>query len=191
MGERVCGLVLAGGLGRRFAGEDKGWQRYRGRPLIEHALMQLQGLDKVMISANRNLGRYASLGYPVVADRRPDHQGPLSGIETAMRESGAEAFLVVPCDVIGAPEGWPQRLIERARELHSPWVGTSDGGRLQPLFGYWSASLLPTISHALDAGHLQVMRLIEPWREFALELPAGYQLLNLNSPQALTATPAD
>ena len=191
MGERISGLVLAGGLSRRFAGEDKGWQPYRGRPLIEHALDQLAGLDEILISVNHDVARYAALGHPVIGDRRPGRLGPLSGIETALLESGADALLVIPCDVLGAPAGWAHSLIAHAHALHSPWVGTGDGDRLQPLLGYWSASLLPHIGRALDEHRLRVMRLIEPWQAHALALPGGHRLLNLNTPQALAAAQAD
>lgn len=185
MGKRVTGLVLAGGLSRRFGGEDKGWQLYRGRPLVGYALALLEGMDQVVISANRHAERYAALGFPVVADRRKDFQGALSGIETAFLETDAEALLVVPCDVLGAPDDWAARLITHANELHSPWVGTLAGDRLQPLLGYWSRELLPTISQALDEKNLRVMRLIAPWRDNALRLPGTSNLLNLNTPQAL------
>jgi molybdopterin-guanine dinucleotide biosynthesis protein A len=48
----IVGLVLAGGRSRRFNGQDKGWQLYQGKPLIEHALLQLQGCACTVISAN-------------------------------------------------------------------------------------------------------------------------------------------
>lgn len=182
---QVTGLVLAGGLSRRFDGEDKGWQDYRGRPLVAHALDLLAGLDEVLISANRHHERYAGLGHRVLGDRRGGYLGPLSGIETAFLESGAEALLVVPCDVVGAPGDWAQRLIAHAMAQASPWVGTLSGDRLQPLLAYWSRALLPDISRALDEDNLRVMRLIRPWSEHALRLPDGAHLHNLNTPAAL------
>ena len=185
MVREVTGLVLAGGLSRRFDGEDKGWQLYRGKPLVEHALAALSGQERVVISANRHVERYRALGYPVLRDRREGYQGPLSGLETAFLETGAEALLVVPCDVIGVPEGWAEQLVRRATALESPWVGTLGGDRLQPLLGYWSRSLLPLISQALDQDSLRVMRLIAPWQANALRLPEGVELLNLNTPDAL------
>lgn len=187
MSQGLTGLVLAGGLSRRFDGEDKGWQHFRGRPLVEHALDLLRDMDRIVISANRNQERYQDLGHPVISDRRGGFLGPLSGIESAFLETGAETLLVVPCDVLGAPPDWASRLQSHARESASPWVGTLDGERLQPLLGYWSASLLPVISAALDEDKLRVMRLIEPWAQHALQLPGGCKLLNLNTPQALAA----
>lgn len=187
---KVTGLVLAGGLSRRFAGEDKAWQIFQGRPLLEHALELLSGFSEIVISANREPGRFARYGHCVVTDRRPGFLGPLSGIETAFLETGADAFLVVPCDVVGAPGDWVRQLIVHARKTGSPWVGTRDDQRLQPLLGYWSTALLPAVSRALDEGEMRVMRLIAPWEPNALPLPDGHHLLNLNTPQALASADA-
>jgi len=181
----VTGLVLAGGLSRRFDGEDKAWQVFRGRPLVEHAMDLLADLDDIVISANRDLSQFARYGHRVIADRRPGLLGPLSGIETALLETGADALLVVPCDVIGSPFDWASQLVAHADRVGSPWAGTRDGERLQPLLAYWSAALLPDISRALDEDNLRVMRLIAPWEQNALALPEEHHLLNLNTPEAL------
>ena len=34
MSEKITGVILAGGLGRRMGGIDKGLQRLNGRPLV-------------------------------------------------------------------------------------------------------------------------------------------------------------
>ena len=34
MGEKITGVILAGGLGRRMGGTDKGLQELHGRPLV-------------------------------------------------------------------------------------------------------------------------------------------------------------
>ena len=53
---QITGLVLAGGRGSRMGGADKGLQRLRGRPLVQHALQRLQPqVGALMISANRHL----------------------------------------------------------------------------------------------------------------------------------------
>lgn len=187
--ERVAGLVLAGGRGSRHGGADKGWLEYQDRPLVEHALRHLRGLEQILISANRNLDRYAALGVPVIPDRRADYQGPLSGIESAFAACDADWLYVLPVDVLGAPGDWLARLRAKVAETGAPWCGTLDGERLQPLLGLWSRKLSDSLTSYLDSGERRVMRFVNPWTDQALHLPAEFQLLNLNTPKALQQQP--
>ena len=73
----ICGLVLAGGQGRRMGGVDKGLQLLQGRPLMQHVIERLRPqVDRVLINANQNLERYAEFGCPVVPDRVGGFAGP-------------------------------------------------------------------------------------------------------------------
>ncbi|HXD26818.1 MAG TPA: NTP transferase domain-containing protein, partial [Propionibacteriaceae bacterium] len=77
----ITGLVLAGGRGSRMGGVDKGLQEHRGVPLALHALRRLAPqVGRVMLSANRNLEAYRSMGAPVWADEISDYPGPLAGM---------------------------------------------------------------------------------------------------------------
>ena len=189
--ERVAGLVLAGGLGRRHSGADKGWMDFRGRPLVEHALQHLQDCETRIISANRNLQRYRALGVDVVVDRREGFLGPLSGIESVFLASDVQWLYVLPVDLLGMPGDWRQQLFTRVGECRMPWCGTLDAERLQPLLGLWSRQLLPELSAYLDDGGRRVMQFVRPWQGCALPLPVGCQLHNLNTPQQLLAPHPD
>lgn len=185
MTDSVLGVVLAGGRSSRFGGVDKGLQQIKGETLTAHVLNSMADLPAKVISANRHLEQYRAFGYPVVSDQRADFQGPLSGIESVMREHVADWYAVCPADVLGMPNAWWQRLFEQARVRQVPWVGTSDGGRLQPLLGLWSRALLPTLSVYLDSGERRVMPFVTPWADAALALPEGCPLHNLNTPEAI------
>lgn len=170
-----------------MGGADKGLQDYRGRPLAAHALDYLAGCEPKLISANRNSERYAALGAQVIEDRLGGHQGPLSGIETALSQVTTPWLFVVPCDVIGVPDGWMQHLLAMARHHASPWAGTSidDGRRVQPLVSIWSRRLLPELHRFLDGGNRRVMDFVDPWVGHVLALPPGSRLRNLNTPESL------
>ena len=76
----VTGVVLAGGRGQRMGGVDKGWIELGGRPLIDHVLARFAPqVSEVIISANRNLDRYAGFGHAVVTDEVPEFAGPAGG----------------------------------------------------------------------------------------------------------------
>jgi len=67
--EQITGVILAGGLARRMGGQDKGLVEFGGRPLVEWVIDGLRPQVRVLvINANRNRGRYADYGYPVIAD---------------------------------------------------------------------------------------------------------------------------
>ena len=62
----VSGIVLAGGLGRRMGGVDKGLQPLRGKAMVEHVLARLAPqVDEIVINANQNLERYSAFGHRV------------------------------------------------------------------------------------------------------------------------------
>ncbi len=96
----VSAVILAGGLARRFQGEDKGLIELLRRPLVAWTAERLYGhAAEVLINANRNLQRYAAIGHTVVADYLPDRPGPLAGLLAAARTAQQEWLLCVPCDV--------------------------------------------------------------------------------------------
>lgn len=99
MTHEICGLVLAGGLGRRMGSVDKGLQLLQGRPLIQHVIERLRPqVDCVLINANQNLERYAEFGCAVVPDRVGGFAGPLAGLDAGLHATEAPLIVTVPCD---------------------------------------------------------------------------------------------
>ncbi len=117
--------MLAGGRGQRLGGADKGLVAYRGRPLVcwpggrPWLLGVLAALApqaaEIVISANRNLERYAATGYRVLPDALPDFPGPLAGVLAALRAVEARWLLVAPCDTPHLPPDLGARLLAAAR----------------------------------------------------------------------------
>ncbi len=97
--ERVTGVVLAGGQGRRMGGVDKGLVPLDGRPMVAHVLERLSPqVADVLINANQNADRYAAFGHPVVADEIAGFAGPLAGLHAALAHAAREFVVTVPCD---------------------------------------------------------------------------------------------
>jgi molybdenum cofactor guanylyltransferase len=111
----VSAVILAGGLARRFQGDDKGLIELAHRPLAAWAAERVSGhAAEILINANRNLGRYASLGHTVVPDYLPDRPGPLAGLLSAARTAQQEWLLCVPCDVPFLPLDLVMQLYDHA-----------------------------------------------------------------------------
>ncbi|WP_428309374.1 molybdenum cofactor guanylyltransferase MobA [Hydrocarboniphaga sp.] len=156
-GIRLSGGVLAGGEGRRFGGLDKGWIAYRGRPFIEHVLAQLAPqVDDVAISANRSLGRYATLGYPVVSDRLG--AGPLAGLLRLLESAAQDWLLSVPCDALDLPADLARHLVEVQRAENADVVVLCDDDGLHPIVALTRRALAPDIETFLREGGSSVQR---------------------------------
>ncbi len=114
----VTAVILAGGRAQRFQGEDKGLIELAGVPLAAWVAERLSGhVAEVLINANRNLGRYASMGHTIVPDYLPDHPGPLAGLLAAARTAQQEWLLSVPCDTPFLP-------LDLVRQLHAHAVAS-------------------------------------------------------------------
>jgi len=96
---RVTGIVLAGGQGRRMGGVDKGLQLLHGKAMVEHVLGRLAPqVGEILINANQNLEAYARFGYRVVPDAIGGFAGPLAGLHAGLGAATHELVLTVPCD---------------------------------------------------------------------------------------------
>jgi len=134
----IAGLVLAGGAGSRLGGVDKAFVGLGGRFLIDHLLGRLAGqVDRVAISANGDLSRFAGFGLPVLADGELTGKGPLAGVAKGLewaRGEGATDLLTVPVDTPFVPGNLLERLgaglsvaVWRGRQHHLAAVWPVDG----------------------------------------------------------------
>ena len=117
--EDVTGIVLAGGMGRRMGGVDKGLVPLAGRPLVAHVLERLAPqAGAIIVNANQNRDRYAAYGHPVVADEVGGFAGPLAGLHAGMTAATTPYVVTVPCDSPFLPGDLVARLaagLERER----------------------------------------------------------------------------
>jgi molybdopterin-guanine dinucleotide biosynthesis protein A len=155
--DSVTGLVLAGGLGRRMGGEDKGFVELAGRPMVEHVLDALRPqVGSVLINANRNLDRYAGYGYRVVPDALEGYMGPLAGVASALPHSSTEFLLTVPCDAPLVAADLAGRLLDACEADDADLAVASDGRRLQPVFLLLRARVAPSLQSYLAGGGRKV-----------------------------------
>ena len=186
MAERtsVSGLILAGGAGSRMGGADKGWIDWQGAPLIEHVIARLTPqVDRVSISANRNIERDAALA-PVLPDLRPDLPGPLAGIEAGLRAAPSGHLLVVPCDVPRLPTDLAARLLAAVGDTRMPAFVTTPV-REEPLFALLHTDLLPHLSATLDRDERRVLAWMRAIGAIAVQFDDPAPFANLNTPQSL------
>src|SRR5258708_26697742 len=163
----VSGIVLAGGLGRRMGGVDKGLQPLHGKPMVQHVLARLAPqVDEIVINANQNLERYGALGHRVVSDRVGGFAGPLAGLHAGLQAIAHPLAVTVPCD----SPFLPSDLVARLREH----LGANDlavaktGHHAHPVFALVRRSVASNLETYLAVGG----RKIDAW-DAALEVAGG------------------
>jgi len=154
----VSGIVLAGGLGRRMGGVDKGLQLLHGRPMIAHVLARLAPqVDEIVINANQNLERYAAFGHRVVSDRIGGFAGPLAGLHAGLGAISHPLAVTVPCDSPFLPGDLVARL--RANLGSNDLAVAKTGDQPHPVFALVRLSVAGNLQAFLAGGG----RKIDAW----------------------------
>jgi molybdopterin-guanine dinucleotide biosynthesis protein A len=156
----ISGVILAGGMGRRMGGADKGLIEFLGRPMIEHVAERLRPqVGEILINANRELAHYGSLGYPVIEDEIGGFAGPLAGLHKAMLVAAHPYVLTVPCDSPLLPHNLAESLMNGLMERDADLAVAKTGIQSHPVFCLCRTALLPNLEAFLKDGG----RKIDAW----------------------------
>ncbi|MBI1284150.1 MAG: molybdenum cofactor guanylyltransferase [Thiobacillus sp.] len=186
--EPVAAVILAGGRGSRMGGADKGLVAYRGRPLVEWVLAAIAPqVEEVVISANRNLERYAADGCRVLPDTLPDYPGPLAGVLAALQAVNAEWLLVVPCDTPHLPADLAARLLAAARQENVPLAIAADDMRMHHTCFIVRSDQRSGLAEYLERGERAVRRWQAKLPSAEVRFDAA-PFANLNRPEDLSNT---
>jgi molybdenum cofactor guanylyltransferase len=164
----ITGTILAGGLSRRmFEAEgksgDKGLLSLGTDSMIAHVIARVRPqVGALVLNANGDAGRFASLGLPVVADPIDGFVGPLAGVLAGLRwtiatHPEATHTLTVSSDAPFLPADLAQRLADAlADRATAIAIAKSDDG-LHPVIGLWPVALADDLEAALRAGVRKVL----------------------------------
>jgi len=164
----IVGVLLAGGLGRRMGGGDKGLVPLAGRPLISFASDSLAPqVGALVLNANGDPARFSILELPAVADESTDFPGPLAGVLAALkwmaRAMPHSALLAsLPADVPFAPPDLVVRLARALSRHPEARVAVAQSrGRRHHVTGLWRRSAACEIEAALAQGHRKAETMVD------------------------------
>ena len=156
----ITGVVLAGGLGRRMGGVDKGLQRLRGKPMVQWVVERFAPqVDEILINANQNLEAYGGFGHRVIPDEIGGFAGPLAGLHRGLSEARHELVATVPCDSPFLPEDLVARLHAALQAHDADLAAARTGDQPHPVFCLCRRSVLPGLTDFLAGGG----RKIDAW----------------------------
>jgi molybdopterin-guanine dinucleotide biosynthesis protein A len=118
-------------------------------------------VSEVIISANRNVERYASLGHPAVSDQISGFAGPLAGLHAALERARYDLVCTVPCDSPLLPLDLVARLRAALEESGAEVAVARAGDRLQQVFALCRRRLRADLGSYLTAGQSKV----EAWQQ--------------------------
>ena len=182
----VSGIVLAGGLGRRMGGVDKGLKELRGRPMVQWVLERLAPqVDDIVINANQNLERYRAFGHRVVADEVGGFAGPLAGLHAGLKAVKHPLAVTAPCDSPFLPADLVARLQDALGENDLAVAKT--GAQAHPVF----ALVRRDCREGLEAFLAQGGRKIDAWYSALKVVEVSFDdeadaFRNINTPEELS-----
>jgi molybdopterin-guanine dinucleotide biosynthesis protein A len=154
--EPIAAVVLAGGRSTRM-GAEKALLPLAGRPLIAHVVERLRPqVAELIISANGEAARFASLDCAVVADPPPAlGDGPLSGVGAALafaRRRGFSLLATAPCDAPFLPRDLVARLAAAIAARGASVAVAQSARGLEPMFALWRDSAAGEIAAEFARG---------------------------------------
>ncbi|MDR2189253.1 MAG: molybdenum cofactor guanylyltransferase [Azonexus sp.] len=186
----ITGVILAGGLGRRMGGVDKGLQLLDGQPLVTHVAKRLAPqVDELLINANQNADIYARLGYPVVADRIAGFVGPLAGLHVALCVARHPLVATAPCDSPLLPLDLVARLAAALADGAHDVAVARTALRAHHVFCLCRRSLEAPLAAFLRSGQRNFYRWLDEQRTVEVRFADEYAFININSPAELAALP--
>jgi len=189
----VTAVILAGGMARRMRGQDKGLVKFKGVPMIARIIDQIKHqCAHIVINANRNIAQYEQFRLPVFSDDIQDHQGPLSGMHTALRKTNTEWIITLPCDSPFVSDQYVSRMTQSVTSTHQKLAVALYHDRLQPVYALIHHDLESSLGAFLKTGG----RKIDHWyskHDFATvnmdNLPETF--FNINTLEELQRLNAD
>jgi len=159
MNDKITGVVLAGGLGRRMGNIDKGLQELRGRPMVHWVVERLAPqVDELLINANQNGERYAAFGHHVVPDQIPDFAGPLAGLHAALSAAAHPLVATAPCDSPFLPADLVTRLLAALLAADAELAVARTFDQPHPVFCLCKREVLPHLTAFLESGGRKIDR---------------------------------
>ena len=181
--------MLAGGLGRRMGGVDKGLRELRGRPMVAWVIDRFAPqVSELLINANQNADVYATFGHRVIADVIGGYAGPLAGLHAALAAAAHPLIATAPCDSPFLPPDVVARL-HRAMQAHDAQLTVAKtGDQPHPVFCLCRRDVLPHLEAFLASGG----RKIDAWYATLKVVEVAFDdvadaFSNINSPQELAA----
>jgi molybdenum cofactor guanylyltransferase len=181
-----------------MGGGDKGLLDLAGNSMIGHVVRRIRSqVGTLILNANGDPARFASLDLPVAADTIDGFVGPLAGVLAGMRWAAqhvpsARWIATVSSDAPFLPDDLVSRLHTAVADKPTAIAIARSEGELHPVIGLWPIGHADDLELELRAGVRKVLRWTDKHGtipvDFAKVLVAGQAVdpfFNANTPEEL------
>lgn len=176
--------LLAGGKASRLGGIDKAWLERDGMPQVLRWQRRLSGeVAAMLVSANRNLDRYAAHGLIAVSDRISD-AGPLGGLDALASACETPWLFTLPVDLVGTNDCL-LRTLATMRGENGAYAIDDDG--VQPLVALWRRDALRAACAQAFVAGAGAVHALQATLKMSPVVFSGFRFGNLNTPADLDA----
>lgn len=141
----ITAAILAGGRNTRFSGKTKAKIIIDGRPIIEHILEVLESVFSDIIIITNNKEEFKEYEHIRMAGDIYHNIGPLGGLHSALRNTGAGSVFMVASDMPGLSAGIIKQQVDEYSLSSCQAMLPACEGEIEPLHGIYSRSVLPAL----------------------------------------------
>ena len=187
---QCAGVILAGGLSKRFEGRNKALMDWNGRPLLEHIRKAFGDLFREIILVTNSPGRFIEWDMALVTDIF-SVRSSLTGIQAGLFYTNQPFAFVTACDTPFLQPALIRLLLDNIEEESDVVIPKTEMG-LEPLCAVYSQRCLPPITQRLQKGDLRIRSFFRQMRvrhvtETRLRQadPELKSFININTPDDL------
>ena len=148
----IPAFILSGGKSSRI-GTNKSFLEINGKPLIQCLTYLLDSIFSEVVISSNEPELFEFLGKKIIKDIFPS-RGPVSGIHSALSFTTSEKNFIISCDMPFLSEELIKHLLEY--KTNSKILLSKADGRIQPLCGLYSKSVLQEVENLLiESGNPQ------------------------------------
>lgn len=183
--EQITAVLLAGGKSQRM-GQNKALLPYRDSTLLQ---TQLEKLKEVFghIIVNGTESELPQLPVPVYPDLKPG-LGPVGGLYSLMQFPTAPTLFLLSCDTPLVSPDLIRYLLAQLSPSDNALVPVIQG-QVQPLCGFYSTRILPTLTAFVRSGQRKMQDLLKEIDARSLEIDPNLDFyhkdlfFNVNTPE--------
>ena len=180
---KITGIIIAGGKSSRM-GTDKAFVNYNNKTLIEYAVSVINPVvDTIIISSNKP---NKIKGFKVVSDIYKNI-GPVAGLYSCLKVTQTEANIIIPCDTPKLTTVLYKQLLTEYQKQKNivAVVPRLPDGKIEPLIGVYSKSILFEIENSIAVGDYKLVNLLSKINTKYIDITDIEQFKNINTPADL------